>query len=56
MDRDTAAKIVDKSRQQLVDQGIIAQDFVSATEIYVEKHNSVTQCVFRFKNQKRKVD
>jgi len=50
MDRDTAAKIVDKSRQQLVDQGLIAQDFVSATEIYkrrqeIGKISTNTECL-----------
>ncbi len=50
MDRDTAAKIVDKSRQQLVEQGLIAQDFVSATEIYkrrqeIGKISTNTECL-----------
>ena len=50
MDRDTAAKIVDKSRQQLVDQGLIAQDFVSATDIYkrrqeIGKISTGTECL-----------
>jgi len=50
MDRDTAAKIVDKSRQQLVEQGLIAQDFVSATEIYkrrqdIGKISTGTECL-----------
>jgi len=50
MDRDAAAKIVDKSRQQLVEQGLIAQDFVSATEIYkrrqdIGKISTNTECL-----------
>jgi DNA repair protein RadA len=34
MDKETAEKIVNKSRQQLIEQGLLAQEFVSATEIY----------------------
>jgi DNA repair protein RadA len=34
MDKETAEKIVNKARQQLIEGGIIAQDFVSATDIY----------------------
>ena len=50
MDRDTAAKIVDKSRRQLVDQGLISKDFVSATEIYkrrqeIGKISTNTECL-----------
>ncbi len=40
MDKDTAEKIVNKARQHLVDGGLIAKDFVSASEIY--KHR---QCI-----------
>jgi DNA repair protein RadA len=50
MDRDTAEKIVNKSRMQLVEQGLIAQDFVSATEIYkrrqeIGKITTGTECL-----------
>lgn len=50
MDRETAEKIVNKSRQHLVDQGLIAQDFVSATEIYkrrqeIGKITTGTECL-----------
>ncbi len=50
MDRETAEKIVNKSRQQLVDQGLIAQDFVSATDIYkrrqeIGKITTGTECL-----------
>lgn len=34
MERDTAEKIVNKARQQMIDGGLIAKDFVSATDIY----------------------
>ena len=34
MDKDTAANIVEKARQALVEGGLLAKDFVSATEIY----------------------
>lgn len=34
MERDTADKIVNKARQQLIEGGLIAKDFVSATDIY----------------------
>jgi len=34
MDKDTAANIVEKARQALVEGGMLAKDFVSATEIY----------------------
>ena len=34
MEKDTAEKIVNKARQHLVDGGLIAKDFVSASEIY----------------------
>ncbi|NIP61414.1 MAG: DNA repair and recombination protein RadA [Nitrosopumilaceae archaeon] len=34
MERDTAEKIVNKARQQLIEGGLIAKDFVSATDIY----------------------
>lgn len=50
MDRETAEKIVNKSRQQLVEQGLIAQDFVSATDIYkrrqeIGKISTGTECL-----------
>jgi len=34
MDKDTSANIVEKARQSLVEGGLLAKDFVSATEIY----------------------
>ena len=50
MDRETAEKIVNKSRLQLVDQGLIAHDFVSATDIYkrrleIGKISTGTECL-----------
>lgn len=39
MDKDTAAKIVNKARVHLVEGGILAKDFVSATEIYKRRQN-----------------
>jgi len=50
MDRETAEKIVNKSRLQLVDQGLIAHDFVSATVIYkrrleIGKISTGTECL-----------
>ena len=39
MDKETAEKIVNKSRQQLVEEGLIAKDFVSATEIYKRRQD-----------------
>jgi len=34
MEKDTAEKIVNKARQQLIENGVLAKDFVSATDIY----------------------
>ena len=50
MDRETAEKIVNKSRMQLVEQGLIAQEFVTATEIYkrrqeIGKISTGTECL-----------
>ena len=50
MDRETAEKIVNKSRLQLVDQGLIAHDFVSSTVIYkrrleIGKISTGTECL-----------
>ena len=50
MDRETAEKIVNKSRLQLVDQGLISHDFVSATVIYkrrleIGKISTGTECL-----------
>ncbi len=39
MDKETAEKIVNKARQQLVEEGLIAKDFVSATEIYKRRQD-----------------
>ena len=39
MDKDTAAKIVNKARQHLVEGGLLAKDFVSASEIYKRRQN-----------------
>lgn len=50
MDRETAEKIVSKARQVLVEQGLIAKDFVTATEIYkrrqdIGKITTGTECL-----------
>jgi DNA repair protein RadA len=50
MDKETAEKIVTKARQTLVEQGLIAKDFVTATEIYkrrqdIGKITTATQCL-----------
>lgn len=39
MDKETAEKIVNKARQQLIEEGLIAKDFVSATEIYKRRQD-----------------
>ncbi len=39
MDKEAAEKIVNKARQQLVEEGLIAKDFVSATEIYKRRQD-----------------
>ncbi len=39
MDKDTAAKIVNKARQHLVEGGLLAKDFVSASEIYKRRQS-----------------
>jgi len=39
MEKDTAAKIVNKARQHLVEGGLLAKDFVSASEIYKRRQN-----------------
>ena len=39
MDKETAEKIVNKARQQLVEEGLIAKDFVNATEIYERRQD-----------------
>ncbi|RDJ32496.1 MAG: DNA repair and recombination protein RadA [Crenarchaeota archaeon] len=39
MEKDTADKIVNKARQQLVEEGLIAKDFVSATDIYKRRQD-----------------
>jgi len=39
MEKETAEKIVNKARQQLVEQGLIAKDFVSATDIYKRRQD-----------------
>ncbi len=50
MEKETAEKIVNKARQQLVEQGLIAKDFVSATDIYkrrqdIGKITTGTNCI-----------
>jgi len=50
MDKDTAANIVEKARQCLVEGGMISKDFVSATEIYkrrqeIGKITTGTECL-----------
>ncbi len=39
MDRDTADKIVNKARKHMVEGGLIAKDFVSASEIYKHRQS-----------------
>ena len=39
MDRETAEKIVNKARRQLIEEGIIAKDFESATDIYKRRQD-----------------
>ncbi len=39
MEKDTAEKIVNKARQQLVEGGLISKDFVSASEIYKRRQD-----------------
>ena len=39
MDIDTAAKLVEKAREGLVEGGLIAKDFVSASELYKKRQN-----------------
>jgi len=39
MEKDTAAKIVNKARQHLVEGGLLAKDFVSASEIYKRRQS-----------------
>ena len=39
MEKDTAEKIVNKARQHLVEGGLIAKDFVSASEIYKNRQS-----------------
>ncbi len=39
MDKDTAAKIVNKARVHLVEGGLLAKDFVSAAEIYKRRQS-----------------
>ena len=39
MDKETTEKIVNKARQQLIEEGLISKDFVSATEIYKRRQD-----------------
>ena len=39
MDKETVEKIVNKARQQLIEEGLISQDFVSATDIYKRRQD-----------------
>ena len=39
LDKETAEKIVTKARQQLIEEGLIVKDFVSATEIYKRRQD-----------------
>ena len=53
MDKDTAAKIVTKARQHSVEGGLLAKDFVSASEIYkrrqrLGKISTGTNCLYTF--------
>ncbi|KAG0511967.1 MAG: DNA repair and recombination protein RadA [Nitrosopumilales archaeon] len=50
MDKETAEKIVNKARQQLIEEGLIARDFESATDIYkrrqdIDKISTGTDCL-----------
>jgi DNA repair protein RadA len=50
MDKDTASNIVEKARQALVEGGLLAKDFVSATEVYkrrqqIGKITTGTECL-----------
>ena len=50
MDKETAEKIANKARQQLIEGGVLAQDFVSATDIYkrrqeIGKISTGTDCL-----------
>lgn len=50
MERETADKIVNKARQQMIEGGLIAKDFVSATDIYkrrqeIGKISTGTNCL-----------
>jgi len=50
MDKDTAANIVEKARQALVEGGLLSKDFVSATEVYkrrqqIGKITTGTECL-----------
>lgn len=50
MEKETAEKIVNKARKQLVEEGLIAKDFVSATDIYkrrqdIGKITTGTNCI-----------
>ena len=40
MDKDTASNIVEKARQALVEGGLLAKDFVSATEVYKRRQQN----------------
>jgi len=53
MEKDTANKLVTTARQFLADEGVIAKDFVSATEVYKRRQNLVristgTECFDKF--------
>jgi len=39
MDKDTAEKIVNKARKQLIEEGLVAKDFESATDIYKRRQD-----------------
>jgi len=39
MDKETAEKIVNKARQQLIEEGLIARDFESATDVYKRRQD-----------------
>ncbi len=50
MDKEIAEKIVNKARKQLIEEGVLAQDFVSATDIYkrrqeIGKISTGTDCL-----------
>ena len=46
MDLDAAVNLVNKARQQLIDNGQIAKEFVTATEIYKRRQFIFETCTY----------